>query len=409
MPAPRLVCSDAERRYAVWAHDDLRARGHEAWVETLWIRPQRAAGVALACVVAAVGGLVALGAPVVGLVMAAAGAASLLVDAAGGAGPLRWVFPRRATQVVLVAAEHGGRERGALGWAAAGGEGSGERQVSGEGPGAAAASTEGYGLGDRQASGEGPGAAAASTGGERSGERQASREASGDTAASTGSDARGDTAASTGSDARGDTAATTGSEERGGVRVDVLLVTRTDVPRSGLARRFDRVPGGLWWLALAALAVVAAAAARVGGVDGTLLGAAQLVPTVVLLVAATIALDSLIAAPGDGAAEDAAVAAVLAAHEALVREPPPGVAVGLLLGAPDAVRLHLRRERLDPRRSALLVARPGPARTRHHQWRAAADAAGLAAGRGGPRGLPSAEAPPDTVEPLVRALGGALS
>jgi hypothetical protein len=299
MPAPRLVCSDAERRYAVWAHDDLRERGHEAWVETVWIRPQRAAGVALACVLAAVGGLLALGAPVVGLVLAALGAVSLLVDAAGRAGPLRWAFPRRATQVVLV----GG----------------------------------------------------------------------------------------------------------GDAAVELVLVARTDVPRGGLARRFGGVPGGLWWLGVAALGVVAAAAARVADVDGTLLGAGQLVPTVVLLVAATVALDSLLSAPGDGAEEEAAVAAVLAAHEALGREPPPGVAAGLLLGGPDAVRLHLRGERLDPRRSALLLARPGPVRTRHHQWRAAAAAAGLAVRRGGPRGLPAAEAPPEAVEPLARALGGVVA
>src|SRR5215213_2024010 len=104
MAAPGPVCSDAERRYAVWAHDDLRARGHEAWVETVWIRPQLAAGVALGCVVAAVGGLVALASPVAGVAAAAVGALSLLFDAAGRAGPLRGLFPRRATQVVLVGA-----------------------------------------------------------------------------------------------------------------------------------------------------------------------------------------------------------------------------------------------------------------------------------------------------------------
>jgi hypothetical protein len=299
MPAPRLVCSDAERRYAVWAHDDLRARGHEAWVETLWIRPQRAGGVALSCLLAAVGGLVALGAPIIGLVMAALGAVSLLIDAAGRTGPMRFVFPRRATQVVLV-----------------------------------------------------------------------------------------------------------GGEE---AAVELVLVARTDVPRGGLARRLGRVPGGLWWLSLAALAVVAAAAARVADVDGTPLGAAQLGPTVVLLVAATVALDSVIAAPGDGAEEERAVAAVLAAHEALVREPPPGIAAGLLLGAPDAVRAHLRREHLDPRRAALLFARSGPARTRHQQWRAAASAAGLQVRRGGSRGLPSIEAPAEDAERLARALDGVVS
>jgi hypothetical protein len=71
--SPRPVCSDAERRLAVWAHDDLRARGHEAWVETHWVRPQLAAGLALGCALTAAGGLIAIGAPVAGLIVAAAG------------------------------------------------------------------------------------------------------------------------------------------------------------------------------------------------------------------------------------------------------------------------------------------------------------------------------------------------
>src|SRR5215218_5785496 len=101
--SPRPVCSDDERRLAVWAHDDLRARGHEAWVETHWVRPHVAAGLALGCALCATGGLIAIGAPVAGLVVAAVGALSVLMDASGRAGPLRWLLPRRATQVVLVA------------------------------------------------------------------------------------------------------------------------------------------------------------------------------------------------------------------------------------------------------------------------------------------------------------------
>jgi hypothetical protein len=332
MATPRLVCSDAERRFAVWAHDDLRARGHKAWVETVWIRPQRVGGVAVGCALTAIGGLVALGAPAAGLALTAVGALSLLVDAAGRAGPLRRLFPRRATQVVLVA-------------------------PAGD-PGAAAR-TRAIG---HPAPGAEPGGGALQ-------------------------DAAG-----------GDDAA-----------VELYLVARTDVPRGGLASRLAAVRGGMWWLGVAALGVVAAAAARVGGVDGTALGAAQLVPTVVLLVAATVALDVPAAASGDGEAEAEAVHAALAAHEALVRDPPPGVAVGVLLGGPEAVRVHLRRERLDPVRTALLRVRAGPVRSRHHQWGAAAEAAGLQLRGGGPRGVPSAEAPPDAAEPLARALGGVLS
>jgi len=298
--APRPVCSDAERRLAVWAHDDLRARGHEAWVETHWIRPQLAAGLALGCAVAVTGGLIAIGAPVAGLVVAAIGALSVAIDAAGRAGPLRRLLPRRATQVVLVA-----------------------------------------------------------------------------------------------------------PDERAGA-VDLLLVARTDVPRGGVARRLERVPGGLWWLAGCALAVVAAAAARVAGADGTVLGALQLAPTVVLLAAVGGALDALASPAGDGRAEDAALSAALVAHDGLAREPPPGVATGLLLAPPDAVRAHLRRERLDPARTALLHVEAGRVRSRHHQWRAAAREAGLAAERAGPRGLPAALAPPDAAERLARGLARTL-
>jgi hypothetical protein len=321
--SPRPACSDAERRLAVWAHDDLRARGHEAWVETHWVRPQVAAGLALGCALTAAGGLIAIGAPVAGLIAAAVGAVSVAIDASGRAGPLRWLLPRRATQVVLVAPDE----------------------------------------------------------------------------ARTGAAGAADASAAD---------AVTGNADAGGARVELLIVARTDVPRGGLVRRLAHVPGGLWWPALCALAVVAAAAARVAGADGTLLGALQLAPTVVLLAAVAGALDQLASPVGDGRAEDAALEAALAAHDRLVREPAPGIAAGLLLAAPDALRAHLRRERLDPRRTALLHVAGGPVRSRHPQWRAAAEATGLAARRAGPRGLPTALAPPEEVERLARGLSQTL-
>jgi hypothetical protein len=295
----RPVGSDAERRAAVSAHDDLRARGREAWMETHWVRPQLALAVALGCAVAAVGGLLAVGVPAAGLAVAALGALSLALDVAGRTSPLRLLLPRRATQVVLVA----------------------------------------------------PAA---------------------------------------------------------GATVDLLVTARTDVPRRGLARRLERPPGGLWWLPLCAIAVAAAAAARVAGADGTLLGAVQLAPTVVLLIAVGGALDAAAAPVGDGRAEDAALAAALALHDGLVRDPPPGIAPGLLLAGPDALRAHLRRERLVRARTALLHVRPGDVRSRHPQWRAAARAAGLPAVRRGPRGLPAASAPPEYAERLARALAATL-
>ncbi len=297
--APRPVCSDAERRFAVACHDALRAQGHEAWVETHWVRPQHAFGIGAAAALVAVAGLVALSVPVAGLVAAGIGAACLALEAAHRPSPLRVLLPRRATQVVLAGPAPGGR-------------------------------------------------------------------------------------------------------------VDLLLAARTDVPRRGWAHRLARIRGGLWWLVLAALLVVVACAARVAGEDGTLLGAVQLAPTVVLLAAVAAAWDEAVARRGDGIAEEDAVDAAVAAYDALVRDPPPGVAAGLLLGAPDARRAHLRRERPPARRTALLIVRDGPVRSRHRQWRAAADAAGLPARRGGPGGLPVIEAPGPAAEPLARALATTL-
>src|SRR5829696_200726 len=293
--APRAVCSDVERRAAVWAHDDLRARGHEAWMETHWVRPQRALALALGCALAAIGGLVAIGAPAAGLMVVAAGAVSVLVDVSGRTGPLRMLLPRRATQVVLVA-------------------------------------------------------------------------------------------------------------PREGAAVDLLVVARTDVPRRGVAARLERMPGGLWWLAVCALAVALAAAARVAGADGLAIGVAQLVPAVVLLVAVAGALDAAVAPVGDGRAEDEALTTALQLHEDLVRDPPPRVAPGLLLAGPDALRAHLRRERLDPNRTALLHVRAGDVRSRHPQWLAAAEHAGLTPRRRGPGGLPAALAPPEHAGRLAHAL-----
>jgi hypothetical protein len=298
---PRRVCGDVERRAAVWAHDELRARGHAAWVETHWVRPWPAQAVALGCALAAAGGLLALAAPVAGLALAAVATLALAVEATGRGGPLRLVLPRRATQVVLVAP-------------------------------------------------------------------------------------------------RDDRA----------VRVDLLLVARTDVPRRGLAERLAGVPGGLWWLVACALAVTAATGARVAGADGLALGAAQLVPTVALLLGAGGALDAALAPLGDGYAEDAALAAALALHDELTRTPAPRIAAGLLLAPPDALRAHLRRERPQRGRTALLYVRAGDVRSRHPQWRDAASAAGLDARARGPRGLPAALAPPEHAGALARALAGTL-
>ena len=87
----RGACTDAERRAALWLHDELRARDHEAWVETHWVRPQWALALALGALLSVAGSLVATAAAVPGLVLAVLGAATMVVRP----------FPRRATQHVL--------------------------------------------------------------------------------------------------------------------------------------------------------------------------------------------------------------------------------------------------------------------------------------------------------------------
>jgi hypothetical protein len=96
--AGRGACTDAERRAALWLHGQIPAR---AYVETVWVRPQRWAVLALGCLLCSVGGLAAVAAALPGLIAAAFGALSLCVEAVGRVGPLRALFPRRATQHVL--------------------------------------------------------------------------------------------------------------------------------------------------------------------------------------------------------------------------------------------------------------------------------------------------------------------
>jgi hypothetical protein len=95
--APRPPCSDAERRAAVLTRAWLRARGDQAAMTTVWLRPQRGAVLGLASALGLVGSLLAVAVPVAGL--ACAGVAALWL-ASGVVPP---PFPRRATQDVVVA------------------------------------------------------------------------------------------------------------------------------------------------------------------------------------------------------------------------------------------------------------------------------------------------------------------
>jgi hypothetical protein len=103
----RGACTDAERRAALALHDELRSRGHEAWVETHWVRPQWALSIALHATIGVVASLVAISAPLPGLIAAAVAAVSIALEGVGLPGLLRLAFPRRATQNVLTVPEEG--------------------------------------------------------------------------------------------------------------------------------------------------------------------------------------------------------------------------------------------------------------------------------------------------------------
>jgi hypothetical protein len=104
----RGPCTDAERRAAAWLHDELRDAGHEAWVETHWVRPQWPLSIALHATIGVVASLVAISAPLPGLIAATVAAVSMALEGLGLPGLLRLAFPRRATQNVLTVPEEEG-------------------------------------------------------------------------------------------------------------------------------------------------------------------------------------------------------------------------------------------------------------------------------------------------------------
>ena len=76
-------------------------------METHWVRPQWALSLALHATLGVVASLLALSAPLPAAIAAAVAALSMAVEASGRSGPLRCLFPRRATQNVLDGAGRG--------------------------------------------------------------------------------------------------------------------------------------------------------------------------------------------------------------------------------------------------------------------------------------------------------------
>ncbi len=163
-------------------------------------------------------------------------------------------------------------------------------------------------------------------------------------------------------------------------RVAVILTAGYDAGRAGVVHRdalrrpFARVrsalsglvPGWLGWLGLSLTALLAIAIARYEGASGTLIAVAQLLPTVVLVIALA-ALVELAAAPfGPSAGDNASgVGAVLAMAAALDAAPLEHAAVQVVLaGASDVsglgLRNYLRARRRSLRASNTIVLGLGP-------------------------------------------------
>jgi hypothetical protein len=139
--------------------------------------------------------------------------------------------------------------------------------------------------------------------------------------------------------------------------VALVVLAAVDRPRTALLRR---VPAPLAWLQIALAVAAALAAARVAGAEGIGLGAAQLVPAVVLLLALAGLLDAGVepAAEADAAATDAAIA--LAATV-------PWAEIVLVGGGELGLGARLRADRRAPDRIVLLWLEPAP----RPAWRSA--------------------------------------
>ena len=152
----------------------------------------------------------------------------------------------------------------------------------------------------------------------------------------------------------------TAATRSGRQRIVRLVITATyDAPRTGVIRREPvrrlvarargllggRLPGAAALVALCLAAVAGLAAARLAvGPDPDWIGGVQLVPTILLLAALGISVDTGLARPGPGANDPASGAGVaIALAAALDRDPPRHMGVELVLaGAGQGPSLGMR-------------------------------------------------------------------
>jgi peptidase M28-like protein len=170
----------------------------------------------------------------------------------------------------------------------------------------------------------------------------------------------------------------TAATRAGRQRIVRLVITAAyDAPRTGVVRREPvrqmvgrlreltggRLPGAAALVALCLAAVAGLAAARLGGgSDPGWIGAVQLVPTILLLAALGVAVDSGLSHPGPGANDPGSGAGVaIALAAALDRDPPRHMGVELVLaGAGQGSALGMRefararRKRYRPEATAVV-------------------------------------------------------
>ena len=139
-------------------------------------------------------------------------------------------------------------------------------------------------------------------------------------------------------------------------RVRLIITANYDAGRTGVAYR-DRIraatarlagrgaPGWLGWLAIALVWLEVIAIIRLEGAGGTAVGAAQLIPTVGLVIALAVLIDLASADFGPAAGDNGTGAAVaIALARALDAAPPRHAAVDVVLaGAGDGSGIGLRR------------------------------------------------------------------
>jgi hypothetical protein len=124
--------------------------------------------------------------------------------------------------------------------------------------------------------------------------------------------------------------------------------------------------GWLGWIELALIALLATAIGRYEGASGTLIGLAQLIPTIVLVVAAASLTERAGAPPGPAAGDNATgVAAIFALARSLDAEPLTEATVHVVLtGAGDGpgigLRMYLRARRRSLRSHNTVVIGVGP-------------------------------------------------